>query len=120
MEDFEKNRNEYVGRLEEQVMHLQRQLAETKPAAEKWTPVVTGAVDPHTQDVRITLQFGGKRVTATVPSATLTTTDHISMTSSVVDTMCDSLVKDRLREMVAPEVERLTRGARNVSGAGKW
>ena len=54
MDDIEKSRVEYVARLEEQVRELQRQLAEAKPLADKWTPVVAGEIDQGGK-VRVTL-----------------------------------------------------------------
>lgn len=77
MQDIDKTRTEYVMSLEEQIRHLQRQLGEAKPLAEKWTPIATGEMGAD--GARITLCFGGKRVTATIGNAMLTNTDLTSL-----------------------------------------
>lgn len=111
MQDIDKTRAEYVVRLEEQLQHAQSQIAQLKPLADKWTPIISG---DNTQDAaRFTLVFGGKRVTATVSHAMILQNDNTSLTSSIIDTLIESLVADRLREVVAPEVERITRQARS-------
>lgn len=109
MQDIDKTRAEYIVRLEEQLQHAQAQLAQFKPLADKWTPVISG--DNTQGDARFTLVFGGKRVTATVTQHMLLETDLTSLTSSIIDTLIESLVADRLREVVAPEVERIMRQA---------
>jgi len=118
MDDFEKNRTEYVARLEEQVQHLQRQLGEHKPLADKWTPVATGEM--FTEGARVTLQFGGKRINATITNDTLDHADLTSLTTSVIDTLCRSLVVDQLRVIVEPQVDRMLQSRRAVKGAGQW
>lgn len=118
MDDFEKNRVEYVNRLEVQLQHLQRQLAEAVPNAEKWTPIV--ATELTGTEARVTLGFGGKRVTATFPSSALLNGDPTGITSSVVDTLCESLIVEQLRTVVRPEIEKLVRNASSISGAGTW
>ena len=116
MDDIEKTRAEYVVRLEEQIGHLTRQLAEVKPLADKWTPQVASEID--SKDTRITLHFGGKRITATFPTQALLNGDPTGLASSVVDTLCESLVVEKLREVVKPEVEKLARTAPAIVGAG--
>ena len=118
MQDIEKNRVEYVARMEETVQHLKRQLDEVKPLAEKWTPIV--ASEMVNSQVRITLSFGGKRVTGTFPAEAFAGQDVISLTSSVVDTLCESIVVDALRVVVKPEVEKMMHSTKGISGAGKW
>lgn len=118
MDDIEKNRLDYVVRMEETLQHLQRQMAETKPLADKWTPVI--ATENTGTDLRITLSFGGKRVTIGIPITTLTATDLTSMTSTVVDSMLKNIVFDALAAIVRPEIEKAQRDVANISTAGKW
>lgn len=119
MDDIEKSRIEYVARLEQQVAELHRQLSEVQPLAEKWTPVVAGEI---TQDgaARITLGFGGKRVTATVGASSFTNNTAQDLTYSITNTLAESLLVEKISEVIRPEVERLIQGAKAVSGAGKW
>lgn len=119
MEDIEKNRIEYVARLEQQVQELQRQLSEAKPLAEKWTPIVAGEVDQQKQ-VRITLGFGGKRTTATIGLDTFTRNTVDDLTFSIANTLAESMLVEKIAEILRPEVERLTSAAKAVNGAGKW
>jgi hypothetical protein len=118
-EDFEKNRVEYVQHLENQVKHLQHTVAELQAQA-KWIPAVAMVMDPREQVARITLAFGGKHVTATVPQHTLVETSVTDTTSAVIDSFFVNLIADRFREVVQPEVERATTGVRSIQGAGKW
>jgi hypothetical protein len=113
MEDIEKSRAEYVTHLEQQVKHLQEQVAKFKPLAEMWTPVLNGHIS-DTGSARFTLQFGGKRVTGEISAAGLTQMSPADATASVVDTLIESLVVDRLREVVRPEVERIQRGLASI------
>lgn len=113
MEDIEKSRIEYVAALELQVKHLQRQLAEYKPAAEKWKPVLAGSITPE-KTARFTLSFGGKRVTAELSLNEISTAATTDIVSSVVDALTESLVVDVLRAEVRPEVERIKQGAVNL------
>lgn len=119
MDDFEKNRNEYVARLEQQLKECQRQLAEAKPLAEKWTPVVNGEISQD-GDVRVTLAFGGKRITATVTRTAFASHTTHDLTHSITNTLAESLLVEKIAEVVRPEVERLMRGVESISGAGKW
>jgi hypothetical protein len=118
MDDFEKNRAEHVLMLEQQLQHLQRQLAELKPLADKWTPQIGSEMTPN--GAYFTLAFGGKRVTATVTNAYLESGDTTTLTSSIIDTLCQSLVVDRLREVVQPEVEKIVFNRGITQGAAKW
>lgn len=115
MEDIDKTRLEYVARLEEQVQHLQREVANYKPLAQRWQPVATSKMTPD--GAAITLQFGGKQTTGTIGTSTLLESDLTSLTSSVIDTLCESIMIDRLREIVGPEVDRMMKGARAGAGA---
>jgi hypothetical protein len=118
MDDIEKNRVEYVTRLEEQLMHLKRQLDEAKPLADKWTPVI--ASENEGGVLRITLAFGGKRATCTVQTDLLLSSDATSITSSVVDSMVENLVFNQLTPMVRPVIEAAQRSSGAVANAGKW
>jgi hypothetical protein len=118
MDDIEKNRSEYVVMLEDQLKHAKRQLAEVQPLAEKWTPVVN--TELAADGARITLQFGGKRVTATIGNSLLDNADLTSLTSGVIDTLCESLIVDRLREVVTPEVNKMMQNRSTTRGAGRW
>lgn len=119
MDDIEKSRVEYVARLEEQVAHLHRMLSEVQPLAEKWTPVVSGSIDAQ-GTARITLSFGGKLLTATVSESAMLNNTAADLTTSVTNTLSESLLVDRLRDVVRPEVERLLKASHVRAGAGKW
>lgn len=119
MDDIEKNRSEYVARLEQQLKECQRQLAEAKPLADKWTPVVHGEITQDS-DVRVTLAFGGKRITATVTRTAFQSHTAHDLTHSITNTLAESLLVEKIAEIVRPEVERLMKGVEGISGAGSW
>jgi hypothetical protein len=118
MQDIEKNRVEYVARMEEQVMHLKRQLDEYKPLADKWTPVVATVNEGET--LRITVCFGGKRVTVGLPNASLLENDATSLTSTVTDAVLKNLVADYIAAAIRPEIEKAKFTVGKVANAGKW
>ncbi|MBT9138802.1 MAG: hypothetical protein DDT31_01379 [Syntrophomonadaceae bacterium] len=118
MDDIEKTRVEYVVRLEEQVIHLKRQLDAAKPLADKWTPVVNS--ENLGDSLRITMAFGGKRATASIKNDTLLTSDATSLTSSVVDSMIQNLVFNQLTPIVRPIIDAAQYTVGQVDNAGKW
>jgi len=120
MDDIEKQRVEYVAELEQQVKYLQEELAKFKPLAEKWEPKVVGSIDPHDKQVRFTLSFGGKRVTAVVSLQKAAANNVDDITTSVADTLFESLVVEKIRDALRPEVARLQPAAVGVMGAGTW
>lgn len=120
MDDIEKTRVEYVARLEEQLSHMQRQLAEAKQLADKWTPIIGGEIVTSDSSVRITLAFGGKRTTATLAANIFAEHSVSDLTYSIANTLAESLLVDRIREVIQPEVERLMVGAQSLSKVGKW
>ena len=118
MHDIEKGRVEHVAHLEQQMIHLKRQLDEAKPLADKWTPVI-GSENTGT-DLRVTLAFGGKRATVSVPLASLLQSDTTTVTSAVIDSMIKNIVFDSLVPMVQPVVQEAQRNAALTANAGKW
>jgi hypothetical protein len=118
MQDIDKTRNEYVMSLEEQVRHLTRLLGEAKPMAEKWTPIVAIANEGET--LRVTVGFGGKRVTVGLPTAMVPNTDIMYLTSTVTDAVMKNLVFDHLAAVIRPELEAAQRQVSSVANAGKW
>lgn len=118
MDDIEKSRVEYVARLEEQVRELQRQLGEAKPLADRWTPVVAGEMTENS--VRVTLGFGGKRTTATVGLDVFVRNTPQDVTYSIANTLAESMLVEKIAEVIRPEIERLMQGAKAVRGAGQW
>lgn len=113
------NRVAEIARLEEKVRALMAQVETYKADAELWKPVVTSAVEGD-GTVKISLRFGGKMLTATLNSSYLASTDLTSATSSVVTTLIDSLVADRLREVVMPEVDRVMKNVQSLQRVSKW
>lgn len=120
MDDIEKNRVGYVASIETRMEHAAAELAHYKPIAEKWMPVAHGEMNPDNTNVRITLGFGGKRVTANFDITTFVSNSVEDVTTAVCDTMIKNLVIDQLRHIVEPEVRRLVSGAKSVSETGKW
>lgn len=120
MDDIEKNRAEYVLRLETTLQHANAELRKYREIAEKWEPVLNAEIGTADQVARFTLSFGGKRATATIPFQTLANTDVTTATSAIVDVLVESLAVARLREIVEPEVARLQPSLKAIGGAGKW
>jgi Zn-dependent protease with chaperone function len=118
MQDIDKTRNEYVMSLEEQVRHLTRLLGEAKPMADKWTPIVATANEGNI--LRVTVGFGGKRVTVALPNAALINNDINWSTSTVTDAVMKNLVFDHLAAVIRPEIEAAQRAVASVASAGKW
>lgn len=119
MSDFDTRRVGEIAILEERIRALQAQVVEYRESAERWTPRTASEVGLDGQ-VKISLMFGGKAISATMSAAYLAGTDLTTATTSVVETLCSSLVADRLRPIVQPEVERAMRNAQSLREVGKW
>ena len=117
--DPEKNRAEYVQHLENQVQHLQRQLQELQ-AQERWIPHVAATMDSVGDTARLTLAWGGKRVTTTFTQQAIRESSIVDVVTAVVDSFVVNLVAERLREVVEPEVLRVVNGSNSIVRAGKW
>lgn len=120
MDDIEKNRVEYVAHLENQVKHLQRQLAVAKPLAEKWTPIVSGESTLQDDKVRFTVAFGGKRMTVALSKVSVNQNTVGDVTHTIATTIAEQLLQEQVKEIIRPEVERVKRGVDVASGAAKW
>lgn len=120
MDDIEKNRVQYVQQIETKLSHLQTEYEKYKALADKWEPKLTVKTETETGKVTFGLQFGGKFVHATVSPEYLVQMDNTTATSEISDALVESLVVSEIRKIIAPEVERLQRGAKTTSNAGKW
>lgn len=119
MNDFEKNRAEYVTHLEIQVQALQKQLADIK-SEERWIPKVGVELDPVTHTGRVTLSFGGKNQTAVVSFETLGSHRVTDIATSVMELGFQEMVNDRLRTVIEPEVQRLAQGVKSITSKPAW
>lgn len=108
-----------IADLEQQIMALQSQVKELRAGNEKWVPKASSSVEPD-GSCKVTLHFGGKAITATMSTTYLATVDVTSATTSITETLCSSLVVDRLKEVVQPEVERLIKNSVSLQSTGKW
>lgn len=119
MSDFEKNRADYVVRLEAQLKNLQQQLSELQ-ADERWIPKVGTELDGASKQARITLSFGGKNQTAVVTYTTLDEHSVNDITMSILTAAFADLINDRLRTVIEPEVTKLKHSAKAIEKAGAW
>lgn len=119
MQDFEKNRVEYVTHLEVQIRSLQQQLAAIQ-ADERWIPKVGAELDPMVQQGRFTLSFGGKNQTGVVSFETLAGNSVTDITTSLLELAYKDMINDRLRTAIEPEVARLSQGVRAITGKPQW
>lgn len=118
MNDFEKNRAEYVTHLEMQVQALQKQLVDIK-AEERWIPKVAAELDSNTQRGRITLSFGGKNQTAIVSFDALAGNSVTDVTTSVLELGFQEMINSRIRTVIEPEVLRISNGVKSLVGGEK-
>jgi hypothetical protein len=114
MQDFEKNRAEYITQLEIQVQNLQRQLNAIQADA-RWVPQVAAELDAVTQNGRITLSFGGKNQTAVVSFTNLATHSVTDVTTSVLELGFQEMINSRIRAVIEPEVQRMSNGVRSIT-----
>jgi len=119
MNDIEKNRSEYVLKLETQMKHASNELAHHKALADKWTPVVEATLSNATQ-LNVGLMYAGKRSQVSVDLATLNSADIGSLVTDIVDAFVKANVADRLKEVIRPEVERVAKKISVIRGAGQW
>lgn len=119
MSDFEKNRAEYVTRLEAQVQAMQKELVDIK-AQSNWIPKVAGVLDSQGQTGRVTLAFGGKNQTGVVSFTTLSDNSVTDITTSLLELAYKDLIFDRLRAAIEPEVSRLCEGVKPLKAKPQW
>lgn len=119
MQDFEKNRADYVTQLEVQVRAMQAELAAIKADAH-WIPRVGVELDPITQQGRITLSFGGKNQTGVVSFTALSENSITDVTTSLLELAFQEMVNSRLRTVIEPEVNRLSKSVRSITGKPQW
>ena len=118
MDDNEKNRAEYVTRLELTVQNLQRQLAEVK-GEERWIPKLGAELNSAEESARITLSFGGKNQTASFSYPFLRDQSLVDATTNILELGFKDFVLAQLRPVIQNEVDRLQKGARSITNAGK-
>lgn len=119
MNDIEKQRADYVVRLELLVQNLQEQVKQLQ-ADEKWIPRFGSELDPETNKARLTLSFGGKNQTAVFSYEFLGDQGVSDATTNIIELGFRGLIEDRFKEVVSPEVERLKGSIQAINGAGKW
>ena len=111
MDDIEKNRVEYVTRLEQQLKHAQEQLAVLRPIAEKWEPrVLAGSLRASDEQATITLSFGGKQQTMSIRFEAMLHTSTGDLAAYIASSLADTFVAPQLAKLLSPEIERLQRG----------
>lgn len=115
--DIDKNRADYVTRLEVQLQAIQRELAEAKAAA-KWEPK-TG-LDMTATGARITLSMDGRNATVSVATDSLIRESGSTLTTEVLAALITEVVEPVLRPVIQAEVDRAVSNARATNGAGKW
>lgn len=120
MSDFDTRRIGEIHTLELRINALQKELAEVRKNAEKWTPVASASMDLSTESGKVTMQFGGKSFAAQIPLRMLKEDTVTGVTTAVVVTLCEHLVAARLKEVIEPEVSKLLNGVQATAGAGKW
>lgn len=116
--DFEKNRVDYVVMLENQVKHLQKQLAEAQLAA-RWEPKVGTNMDGMAETARVTLSFDGKNQTVAIPYELIRTSRIEDVSTSVLEAMKD-MILDRFRAVIGPDIGRIQTGVNSIQKAGQW
>lgn len=119
MIDIDKQRADYVTRLELVVQNLQRQVAELQAEA-KWVPKFGATLEGPCDEARLTLSFGGKNQTAVFSYDFLNSQSVTDATTNIIKLGFEELIHDRFREVVQPEVERLKQASSRISEAGKW
>ena len=120
MEDIEKSRTEYVHSLEVKIKHLQAEHNRYKAIADKWQPVLTVIAVPQEEKTVFGLAFGGKKMQASTSIQFLQEMDTTSIVSTLAETFFENLIKEHLKTIILPEVERVKAGAEAMKGIGKW
>lgn len=120
MSSMEKDRPEYVQRLETQIKHLQAEHDRFKTLADLWEPKLTVVSEATTDKIQFGLEFGGKMTHASVSNSYLRFADSVSATTAIVNALVESLVVEKLRAIVQPQVERVIQNALSTASAGKW
>lgn len=118
MDDIEKQRSEYVTRLEQQLKHATQQLNAYKADALKWTPVAKAEITDQKLNVGVT--FGGKKSQVTIDYMKVNIADTTTLVTDIVDAFIRSSIADRFKEIISPEVQRVLASANKIQSAGNW
>ena len=118
MSDFDTRQVSQIAELETKIKALQIQCAEFKEKAEKWEPLISCEV---TDDGgKLTMSFGGKRMGVLFSKQYLSESTVRSACTDALGTLAETLLIDRLRPVVEPEIQKLISSNQAVVGAGKW
>lgn len=118
MNDFEKNRAEYVQRLETQLQQLQHDLGKYRPLAEKWNPVIESS--QSYLDGEIALRFGGKVKSVKISNQQLTATDVTGLVTAIAGVFAETIFTEQIRDLIEPHIVSLQNTAKAVENVNKW
>jgi hypothetical protein len=116
--ESEKQRIDYVVQLEAHIKNQAEDLLHYRALADRWAPKLTHSVTETT--VQVTLMIDGKAVTATVPKPVFYANSENDITVSVVDTLLESLVAERIRPLVAEQIVALQKELVAERNVGQW
>lgn len=119
-DDLEKNRVEYVARLEASLEHATRQLEQYKAIAEHWQPICTSEMDSTNKTVRFTLKLAGKQCSVTITYDSLQTVDSTTAVTGIVDALIEGMVAEKLRGPVQEQLEKVLPAVNMAVKAGNW
>ena len=117
-DDIEKSRVERVVYLEAQLAHALKEVDTYKSKAQQWEPIVK--LSSSGKDPVISLTFGGKIQSVSIPSASLLAQTETDLLTAVVDALIAGGVNTQLKTVVLPVLKSAMANAKVVDGAGKW
>lgn len=116
--EAEKQRLDYVAKLETHVAKQAEDLLHYRALAEQWTPRFSHSVTDDS--VQVTLLLNGKTVSSTVQKAVFFQNSQVDITSAMTNTLLESLVYESLRPLVADEVVKLQQTLAAERNIGTW
>lgn len=119
-DNFEKTHIDTVQLMESKIKALQREVADLKPLATKWTPQIASEMLDGGQECKITLHFGGKAQAIMVRTEAILATPLTDITSLVLDKLSETILESQLRDLVTGEIKKLQDTAKVLNKAGKW
>lgn len=118
MSDFDTQRLGEILELEQRSMVASQRALEYQALADKWTPKFSSSIDNDT--ARISIVYGGKTATVKYPVQNLQGVDVTSATTSMLQSLFDSLISDVLRPLAEPQARKMVDAANSMTQVSKW
>lgn len=105
MDDLEKNRIEYITKIEQQLAHALQRVSAAEEDVLKWKPSIT--YQEVQGKVIFTFSMGGRSVKLPILNETFKTTGSLDIATALNDGFHDNLIFELLQPIIMKQVEKI-------------